>query len=297
MNIEGLSLDQLRTVLAVVDAGSFSAAARRFARAQSAVSYAVAQAEAQLGVDLFDRSGKRPQLTPAGRALLPEIRAIVSRADDLRARAAAVSAGVEPEIALAVDAVCAPAALAAVLAEFSNAYPVVPVRLHVETLGRVVERVLDGAAQLGVIATMTDLPQGLVRYTAAPIRMSAVASPGHPLAARDGDVAAVQEAVQIVLSDRSARTDGRDYAVLSPRTWRVDDLSAKRALIRAGVGWGSLPDWLIEEDLAEGRLVRLRVPGLPDKDDMASQLFHGAGRLPGPALAWLIKRLQRAPLD
>ena len=61
---------------------------------------------------------------------------------------------------------------------------------------------------------------------------------------------------------RLALTEGRDFGVLSPGTWRVSDNETKRALILAGVGWGSLPLWLIERDLADGRLVRDRRRGV-----------------------------------
>jgi DNA-binding transcriptional LysR family regulator len=298
MNIEGISLDQLRAVLAVVDTGSFTAAARRFRRAQSAVSYAVAQTEAQLGVELFDRGGYRPALTAAGRLLVHDIRAILARADDLQARAQAVARGVEPEITLVLDAVCAPEAVGRLLAEFQAAFPTVPVRLHVETLGMVVERVLEARAALGVIGTMIDLPDGFARYTVPPIPMRAVAAEGHPLAssAETSGAEAVQEAVQIVLSERSRRTEGRDYAVFSSRTWRVDDLAVKHALIRAGVGWGSLPAWMADRDIAEGHLRLVHVPGLPEHDELTTQAFHDAGHRPGPAMAWLLRQLCETPL-
>jgi DNA-binding transcriptional LysR family regulator len=60
-----------------------------------------------------------------------------------------------------------------------------------------------------------------------------------------------------VVPDPSPLTEGRDFGVLSPGTWRVSDNATKHALILAGVGWGSLPLWLVERDLAEGRLVRV----------------------------------------
>jgi DNA-binding transcriptional LysR family regulator len=295
VNIEAISLDQLRAVVAVVEAGSFSAAARRFGRAQSAVSYAVAQTEAQLGVPLFDRTGYRPALTAAGRVLVQDIRAVVARADDLVARARAVSDGVEPEITLVWDAICDPGALAELLVRFRIVFPTVPVRVHVETLAAVVERVQETGAALGLIATMNDLPAGLMRHTAEPVAMRAVAAPGHPLVdAPASDLTeAVQAAVQIVLSERSRGTEGRDYAVFSPRTWRVDALEHKRALIVAGVGWGSLPAWMADPDVAAGRLALVRVPGLPENDLLANQLFHDAGHVPGPAMAWLIDALTR----
>ena len=63
-------------MLAVVEEGSFSGAARRLNRAQSAVTYAVQRLEEELGAALFDRASYRASLTEAGRSLLPRARLI-----------------------------------------------------------------------------------------------------------------------------------------------------------------------------------------------------------------------------
>ena len=72
--LDGVSLDQLRTFVPAVDEGSFSAAARRLNRVQSAVCTWVSSLEAQIGVVLFDRSGRNPKLTPEGVLLLADAR-------------------------------------------------------------------------------------------------------------------------------------------------------------------------------------------------------------------------------
>ena len=98
------TLDQLRVFLAVVETGSFAAAARRLGRATSVISYAVANLEAQLGLALFDREATRkPQLTVAGRALLGEARTVAHGVDGLRARVRGLLSGLEAEVNLAVD--------------------------------------------------------------------------------------------------------------------------------------------------------------------------------------------------
>ncbi|HLB96362.1 MAG TPA: LysR family transcriptional regulator, partial [Acetobacteraceae bacterium] len=89
------TLDQLHLLTVVVEAGSFSAAARRLHRAQSVISYTIANLEAQLGVALFARDGRRPVLTEAGRALIADARRIGRQVDELRARAAALRRGLE----------------------------------------------------------------------------------------------------------------------------------------------------------------------------------------------------------
>ena len=71
------TLDQIAVFLAIVEAGSFTAAARKLNRATSVISYAVTNLEAQLGVSLFERAGaRRPRLTEAGRAILSDSRGI-----------------------------------------------------------------------------------------------------------------------------------------------------------------------------------------------------------------------------
>ena len=101
--IDSLTLDQMRVLVAVADAGSFSAAARKLGRVQSAISQSIQTLEATLGLVLFDRSGKMPQLTDAGKALVGDARALIAGARAIRARAQSMAEDVEPELTLAVD--------------------------------------------------------------------------------------------------------------------------------------------------------------------------------------------------
>ena len=82
--LDGLTLDQLRTFIAAVDEGSFSAAGRKLRRAQSVVSQTLANLEAQLGVKLFDRSARYPRLTDEGRSLLADARSVADNVDLIR---------------------------------------------------------------------------------------------------------------------------------------------------------------------------------------------------------------------
>src|SRR5258706_15746552 len=101
--LDGVSLDQLRTFIAAVDEGSFSAASRKLLRSQSVVSETVSNLEEQIGVPLFDRSGRYPKLTPAGVVLFADARSIVTGVDLLKARATGIAVGLEPELSAALD--------------------------------------------------------------------------------------------------------------------------------------------------------------------------------------------------
>ena len=97
------SLDQLQMFINAADSGSFSAAARRLGKGQSAVSLGIANLEIDLGVELFDRATRKPQLTREGERLLGFARAVVQQALDLEIAASALMQGAETRIRLAVD--------------------------------------------------------------------------------------------------------------------------------------------------------------------------------------------------
>jgi DNA-binding transcriptional LysR family regulator len=290
------TLDQLHVLTAVVEAGSFSAAARRLNRAQSVISYTITNLEAQLGVTLFARDGRRPVLTEAGRALIADARRVGRLVDELRARAAALRRGLEAELGLAVDVMFPTARLVAALEAFAQAYPTVALRLRVEALGSVAQLVLDRSCQLGVSGWMGAVPDTLERRAIGEVRLIPVAAPTHPLAlayaAAPGPIASamLREQVQLVLTDRTALTEGQDFGVLALRTWRLGDLGAKHTLLLAGLGWGNMPAEMVEADLAAGRLVRLEVAEAQDYRYPIG-LIHRIDTPPGPAGAWLAERL------
>jgi DNA-binding transcriptional LysR family regulator len=286
------TLDQLHVLTTVVEAGSFSAAARRLNRAQSVISYTIANLEAQLGVALFARDQRRPVLTEAGRALIADARHVGRLVDEMRARAAALRHGLEAELGLAVDVMFPTTRLVAALDDFAREYPTVGLRLRIEALGGVAQLVLDRTCQLGVSGWMASLPDALERRAIGEVLLIPVASPTHPVAHTLGPIGGtvLREQVQLVLTDRTALTEGQDFGVLGLRTWRLGDLGAKHALLLAGLGWGNMPADMVEADLAAGRLVRLHVAEAPEHRYPIG-LIHRADSPLGPAGAWLTERL------
>src|SRR5690606_8054178 len=123
------------TFVTVADSGSFRAGAARLLRVQSAISHAIANLESELGLQLFDRSGYRPVLTPQGEALLAHARDILLRADAMRARARALGAGVELELALVVDTLFPLESVAQALTQTSIEFPSTSFRLESQALG------------------------------------------------------------------------------------------------------------------------------------------------------------------
>ena len=146
--IDPLTLDQMRVLAAVAEAGSFSAAARKLGRVQSGVSQAVQTMEAALGLTLFDRSRKTPVLTEVGAAMLEDARATLARAQSMQARARAIRDDLEPELTLAVDATFPIQLLMMSLQALRGEFPTLPATLFTEALGGAQETLMSGAARM-----------------------------------------------------------------------------------------------------------------------------------------------------
>jgi DNA-binding transcriptional LysR family regulator len=296
MIMETPTLAQLEVFLAVVEAGSFSAAARALGRAQSAVTYSIQKLEEEAGVELFDRSAYRPTLSDAGRTLLPRAQRIVDDVAVFRSQARGMAGGLEPEISLVVEAMFPMCLLLQALTDFQAKFPTVETRVRVETMGAAVEALLDGAADIGLVVNFADRMDELVGSQVTEVELVAVASPTHALAGVDGplDDDALSEHLQLVLTDRSDLTRGRDKGVVALRTWRLADLGAKHAMLLAGLGWGSMPRHMVAEDIAAGRLVELRALRWDGRDGMPRLPVVAVRRKAvtlGPAGAWLLERL------
>jgi DNA-binding transcriptional LysR family regulator len=283
------TLDQLRIFLAIVDTGSFAAAGRKLDRAVSVISYGIGNLESQLGLMLFDREGlRKPVLTAAGRALLSEVRTVSQSVDGLRAKVKGLLDGLEDEVNLAVDVMLPTERLGRVLRSFADEFPTVTLRLHVEALGSITAMVLDRTAVIGISGPHAGSVQGVQCISAGSVALIPVAAPDHPLARMERiEPGAARDFTQLVLTDRSRTTEGQDFSVISPQTWRLADLGAKHALLREGIGWGNMPLPMVHADLAAGTLIRLAMP-----DHMGGTYrFAGVWRRdipPGPAASWLL---------
>nr|WP_316640495.1 LysR family transcriptional regulator [uncultured Roseateles sp.] len=295
--LDGVSLDQLRTFIAAVDEGSFSAAARKLNRVQSAVSGWVSGLEGQIGVVLFDRSGRFPKLTAEGVLLLADARNIVSGVDTLKARAKLMASGLETELSVVVDVFFPTAVISAAAKAFASQFPLTPLRLFVEGLGAAYQPVVDGRCSLGILASLPVAFPSLVSERLGEVPLVSVAAASHPLASVGGRIPRRELAkhVQLVLTDRSDLMAGRDYGVVSPSTWRLADLSTKYAFLKDGVGWGGMPLHMVEKDISTGRLVVLDVDDMPRTGFMLTMsAYHPAAEPPGPAGRWFIDHLKTA---
>jgi DNA-binding transcriptional LysR family regulator len=102
---------------------------------------------------------------------------------------------------------------------------------------------------------------------------------------------------QIVLTDRSDLSAGRELDVMSPTTWRLADLFAKHHFLLNGLGWCGMPLHVVRTDLEKGRLAVLSIEDVPaDGLPLAMSAVWQTKSPPGPAGRWFIERLKRIPI-
>ncbi|MET1028067.1 MAG: LysR family transcriptional regulator [Dongiaceae bacterium] len=292
--LDRLTLDQLRILLAVAETGSFSAAARRLGRVQSAISQSVQSLEATLGLALFNRDSKVPSLTEAGRAILGDARNLIHGAELLRARAESIADDIEPELALAVDPVFPTNILMESLGALDRQFPQLPVLLFTDGLGGPEQRLRDGAARLAIYSLLATGASDLAGEPLTGIPFIPVVAAHHPVARKPVPIARADlvDATQLILTDASPRTQSLRGNLISRRLWRFADLQTRLDYLLGGFGWGNMPKHMVESHIESGRLVRLQ---LAEDTSFVAPLYvvHDPTRPPGRAGRWLIDDLRR----
>ncbi|WP_313452477.1 LysR family transcriptional regulator [Stutzerimonas nitrititolerans] len=248
-----VTLDQWRTLQAVVDHGSFAQAAEMLHRSQSSVSYTVARMQEQLGIPLLRIEGRKAVLTDAGEVLLRRSRQLVTQASQLEELAHHMEQGWEAEVRLVVDAAYPNARLIRALTEFMPKSRGCRVRLREEVLSGVEEILKDGTADLAI--TALDIT-GYLGAELGTVGFIAVAHANHPLhqLQRKLSVQDLQSQMQVVVRD-SGQRQPRDAGWLgAEQRWTVGSLATSVAFVSSGLGFAWLPQHMIERELAEGIL-------------------------------------------
>lgn len=260
------SSDSVEVFLAVIDHGSFSAAARALRRVPSAVSMAIAHLEAELDLQLFDRKGREPRPTAAARSLEPQARALAAQLRQLDAQALALTQGLEERLTLAIAPELLAAPWSGALAELAHEYPLLQVEVLAAPQADALALLHSGRAQLALVFERPSLDGREGFQEVGSDTMVAVMAPGHPvLAAAPGGRLREEH----LIATRQIVVAGRDLvATMDPRSvfvrhlWRTDNALAALSLITAGVGWGWLPRNFVRPHVAAGALVEIPLENL-----------------------------------
>ena len=298
MKAPRVSLEQWRTLQAVVDNGGFAQAAEVLHRSQSSISYTVARMQEQLGVPLLRIDGRKAVLTDAGDVLLRRSRQLVLQASQLEDLAYNLDQGWEAEVRLVVDAAYPTERLLRALAAFMPQSRGCRVRLREEVLSGVEEVLLEGNADLAI--SSLDIV-GYLGHELCEVEFIAVAHPDHALhqLQRDLTFADLQNQLQLVIRD-SGRSRPRDVGWLgAEQRWTVSSLSTAAHFVSSGLGFAWLPRHLIQRELDAQQL-----KALPLESGMSNHprftLYSRKDKALGPAsriLVELIKTYDCCNLD
>ncbi|MBU1361819.1 MAG: LysR family transcriptional regulator, partial [Gammaproteobacteria bacterium] len=253
------STDSLQLFLAVIDHGSFSAAARALGRVPSAVSMAVANLEAELQLELFDRSGREPRPTDAARSLEPQARLLAAQLGQLNVQALALTQGLENRLTLAIAPELLAAPWSGPLAALAREYPLLEVEVLAAPQADALSLLHSGRAQLALVFERPSLDGREGFQEVANDTMVAVMAPDHPVLAAAGGRLREEH----LTTTRQVVVAGRDLSTSDPRfvfarhVWRTDNALAALSLITAGIGWGWLPRNFVQPHVAAGSLVEI----------------------------------------
>lgn len=280
-----LTSDHLELLLAVVEHGSFSAAARALRRTQSAVSMAVANLEAELDLTLFDRSRREPVPSAELLAMLPDAKLIASRLQGLRLHLQELSGGLESHLRLGIvcDVDSQPALIA--LQTLEQRYPGLDIELRTAPQDSLIDALKKRELDLCIAYGGLELESVGIVQSLWTETISAVAAPGHPLLQDSPrpleDLKAYR---QIVISSPGLDTS-KDRSMLSLRQWKTDSLPLTLELVERGLGWANLPLSCLGPALEVGRLRRIQFSTGSNGLDLPIYLLQSKGQEAGKAQA------------
>lgn len=291
-----LTLEALQILDAIDRKGSFAGAAAELDRVPSALTYSVRKLEGDLDVLLFDRSGHRAKLTPAGLELLTEGRHLLRAADDLEQRVKRTASGWEVELRIVLDSVISFEKMIPLIAAFDREGSGTRLRFSVEVLSGVWESLLTGRADLAIGAVFGG-PEA-IRMASGFRTMPMISSswifavaPGHPLAALPEPLTAdqIKHHRAIAVGDTGRSLPSYSTGLLSGQeTLTVPSLSAKLAAQLAGLGCGHLPHALAAPHIASGALIEKQTQEI--RAPIAKQIaWRTSAR--GKCLKWFLNRL------
>jgi DNA-binding transcriptional LysR family regulator len=266
--------------------GSFSAAARKLGRSQSTISAAVASLEIDLNLTLFDRSSRKPGLTPAGHVVLQRAEAILAATSRLEMTASQLSQGIEAKLTVALSDTYQSDRFEAALSTFEQRYPDLELECLIAECDDLVALVQSGRAHVAFAERQDSYPPDLASSTVDErTEIALFVAPAHPLAAMakvDEDVLQQHRELRLatIVNPYESRAKGR--------VWSAPSYLMLLEMAQGGFGWAPLPRWLVER-FGAGSLQEIQVRGWPKTvsvDALWSRLHP-----PGPAGSWLIGKM------
>lgn len=284
-----MTLEQLEIFKAVVIEGSFRAAADSLWKTQPAVSIAIKKLEKEFDITLFDRKNYRATLTENGKAFHEKCMSVLSESDQLKALGNHLAKGEEPYIKISINVVSPISDILNFLRCFFENHPNTQPEIHFDVLKGSVERLDKEEVDISLSALAPD-ETTYEKLFIGNTTLIPVCAPGFiPQEKPDTSLdATLKKLTQIIVSDSSHKRESKKYHVLpGGKSWTVNSMHVKKEIILAGMGWGSLPQYLIKEELNSGEFIEIKNSSIKPLD-ISIHALRLKNRIHGPVsnLLW-----------
>lgn len=290
--------DQIQAFVLAAELGSFSAAARRMGKAQSAVSTAISNLEIDAGVELFDRRGRSPMLTEKGRALLPHARGILLGNQEFFAKASSMAEGIETEICIAIEQGIGTGHLMDMFRQFSEDFAHVSLEILRPGPDDTATLLKEGRADLGLMTERESYPTGFRFRGIGHSRLVPVCASSHPLSElvqvsfRD-----LRQYRQLISRSRSLTVGSQIGERKGTSVWYAESPALIAELVLQGFGWAELPFPVVSGQIHSGGLVRLEYAFQQSDILEGIDVVWTEQQALGGAAHWVLDRLLELPQD
>ena len=272
-----MTLDQLKALDAVVLCGSIRAASQMLHKTPPAISTLIKNLEKDIDIQLLDRDGYRPSLTPEGEIFYAQARNVLSSIDDLRALSQRLEGSRELIVNIAINAVCPLGIILEVLQQIEHKYPQTQVNVSTEQMGGAMERLKREEADIAITTNTGYISSHMEARPLFTIPLFPVVHRDHPLAKFEGLISdqEVKRHSQIIVRDSSRYGETQTLDVIEGgKHSHVTDFAAKKAVIMAGLGWGGMPDYLVNTEIDSGALKPIAVEGFATRHSEQFVIRH-----------------------
>lgn len=250
-----INLEYLAAFVAAAEKGSFSAAGRHIGKSQSTVSVSINNLELDLGITLFDRSGKYPTLTPEGEHLYQQAKVLIRQAERIEHYSSEVREEVENRITIGVDPLVPFALLETALEKLARKFPFTQVQIVKEKHDQLFEKLGNDELDFALHMAAQAIPDYFEFACVLQVAWTCVCSPDSEfsdLEVVSTDLLTTER--QILCTSMHEHPIIGPISTLSQSIWLAHDQDDMIRMVEQDIGWAILPTVMLEERVSLGTI-------------------------------------------
>lgn len=293
MNIR---METVSAFIAAVEYGSFSAAARVLNKTQAAISLSIQTLEVDLGVQLFDRSGKYPKLTEKGENFLKNAKIMMSQYQTFLERSVAVYNSTDVKIRLGIDPLFCDHRIIQTIKELTASLPNIELMIMQQNSVRLAQEIQSKNLDIALGMFENENRLNFEYVSAFGIDVSWVATRHYIEQHNNGsNILNYHDfCEQRVLLPVAMEAWPLQHVKSALQIWHVEDIHTNLSLCRESIGISCLPDFVLEHDLKNGNLEKIELPFLEKNAGYwPSSIIYLSGSQLSPAVTWLVEKITK----